>query len=499
MTESATFIVNDVDAPSLRDAVSRIASIGYCEKHICDRLGLSDITELMWRALPIYRDERLAARDALDLAIDLFLLQGAITIDELNLLMDKADQDIFIRSGLLFVDEKCLARASLFPVGRNLIFSDHTSPGFPHPGCVDVPHDQVMYVGTDSRWLAHATVRRPAGKTLDLCTGSGVHALLAASHSQRVVAVDINPRAARCTRFNAQVSGAANIEIAVGDLFEPVCGERFDLITANPPFVPSPVDAIGFRDGGQSGEDVQRRIVAGLPEHLAPGGIAQIVTELGERENEPLSDRLREWLNGAPMDILIHRLCVHTAASYAIGHAKGYDTYAVFFDSVSDWAGNLRAQGYTQIASVLLAFQWSDPASGSPWTRIEELYPPRSEAGKEIEEVFLTERMVRRPDFCRILEHSRIRRAGPIGLMEACVLGSGLRADTQAQLLGRAFPILKYLNPIELEVLTLMEEPLEFSELLALTQDRGIRSEDVYTSVGSLIRSGFILPTPVEL
>jgi Methyltransferase small domain len=247
-------------------------------------------------------------------------------------LFDKAYQDLLVRAGLLLIDEKGLARAraSLFPVGDSLVFSDHAWPSLPHPGCVNVPYDQVMSVGTDSRWLARATVRQPVGAALDLCTGSGVHAILAASHSQRVLAVDINPRAARCTRFNIQASGATNVEVMVGNLYEPVGGELFDLITATPPFVPSPVDSLQFRDGGRSGEDVQRRIIAGLPHHLAPGGIAQIVTELGERGDEQLSDRLREWLGGAPMDIYILRLRENSATGYAIGHADGNDTFAPF-------------------------------------------------------------------------------------------------------------------------------------------------------------------------
>ena len=55
-------------------------------------------------------------------------------------------------------------------------------------------------------------MRRRVRRTLDLCTGSGIHALLAAAHSERVLAVDINPRAAQCARCNAQVAGAKNIE-----------------------------------------------------------------------------------------------------------------------------------------------------------------------------------------------------------------------------------------------------------------------------------------------
>ena len=159
-----------------------------------------------------------------------------------------------------------------------------------------------------------------------------------------------------------------NLEAMEGDLFEPVRGERFDLITANPPFVPSPVNAIRFRDGGHSGEEIQRRIVAGLPDHLAPGGTAQIVTELGEHDSEPIVNRLREWLDGAPMDIHVLRLNEYTATKYAIGHAKG-DEYPEFLDSVQAWAGNLRAQGYARVVSVIVSFQWSDPRAALLGTR----------------------------------------------------------------------------------------------------------------------------------
>jgi len=496
MIESATFLVDDSDVIALSNAVSHLASIGYCETRICERLGLSNLTEILWRALPIYREERLVMHDALDLAIDLFFLQGTISIDELKQLFDNADRDVLIRAGLLLIDEKkCFARATLYPVGDRLVFSDHAWPKLPHPGCINVPYDQVMYVGTDSRWLARTTMRRPMGSTLDLCTGSGVHALLASSHSQRVVAVDINPRATRCTHFNAQVSGVTNIEVAVGDLFEPVGGECFDLITANPPFVPSPVNSLRYRDGGHSGEDVLRRIVVGLPHHLAPVGIAQIVTELGEREDESLSDRLRVWLNGAPMDILILRLGENSATSYAIGHADSDDDYDAFLNSVHDWSNNLRKQGYTKIISVLLTFQWSNPTLGTPWTRIEESQPPNSDASAEVESMFLAERMARQPNLYEMIEKRQMHRTGHIGLMEARVLGSELRANAQAQLLGKALPIFKWLNPVEQEVLMLMEKPLTLPELLALTLEFDLPEDDVFAAVSSLIRSGFVILT----
>lgn len=239
----------------------------------------------------------MANRDPLALAIDLFLLQGSLLADELDRLFALPERDVLIQVGLLVIDETGLARAraSLFPVGDRLIFSDHAWPELPHPGYATVPCDHVMAIGSDSRRLARCTIRRPFRAALDLCTGSGIHALLASIHSSQVLAVDINPRAARCTRFNAQASDTTNLEIVVGDLFEAVRGGPFDLITANPPFVPSPLETLRFRDGGRSGKDLQKRIVTGLPHHLAPGGMAQVVIE---HQIDPVERKILSRMDG---------------------------------------------------------------------------------------------------------------------------------------------------------------------------------------------------------
>ncbi|MGD0092371.1 MAG: methyltransferase [Planctomycetota bacterium] len=496
LAEPASFLVEDSDVCALRAAVARIAGAGYCEAQVRDRLGLADLAQLQWRALPIYREERLAKRDALACLIDLFLLQGAIPADELNRWAGNTVSDALIRTGILAVDEKGLARAqaSLFPVANCLVFSDHAWPMLPHPGRMSVPYDQVMFVGTDTRWLARATVRRPRGAALDLCTGSGIHALLAAPHSQHVLAVDINPRAVRCARFNAQATGAGNVEVAAGDLFEPARGARFDLITANPPFVPSPLNALGFRDGGRSGENIQRRIVAGLPQHLARGGSAQIVTELGERDNEPLAERVREWLGNAPLDIHVLRLREHSAAEYAIGHASGTeDTFGAYLDSVQAWSNNLKAQGYARVVAVLLAFQWSDPALGPPWTRIEEALPPLRDAGYEIEGAFCAERLARRPNLRELLEHGRLRRPGPIGMIESRVLGSELHPTAEARLLGKALPVVQWLDPVERELLIRINGATTLAELCAIAREINLDKEAVLAAVQSLLRRGLIL------
>jgi release factor glutamine methyltransferase len=106
-------------------------------------------------------------------------------------------------------------------------------------------------------------------EVLDMGTGSGVCALVAARHARRVVAVDINPVAARCAGINARLNHLEQrIEVRHGDLFAAVAGERFDLILFNPPFQRGvPRDDC---DRAWRSTDVAERFAAGLRDHLKP-------------------------------------------------------------------------------------------------------------------------------------------------------------------------------------------------------------------------------------
>ncbi len=75
-----------------------------------------------------------------------------------------------------------------------------------------------------------------ADRVLDMGTGSGVNAVLAASRSLEVVAVDINPHALAAAQDNAARNGVADrIEVRHSDVFSNVDG-AFDLIIFDPPF-----------------------------------------------------------------------------------------------------------------------------------------------------------------------------------------------------------------------------------------------------------------------
>src|SRR5207248_1145451 len=103
------------------------------------------------------------------------------------------------------------------------------------------PREPVMYLGGDSYALAYLAPAPPeGGRALDLCSGSGVHAILAALRgAARAIGVDVSPRAIAFARWNAALNGVAErCEFRRGDLYAPLRAEeedaRFDLILANP-------------------------------------------------------------------------------------------------------------------------------------------------------------------------------------------------------------------------------------------------------------------------
>jgi release factor glutamine methyltransferase len=82
---------------------------------------------------------------------------------------------------------------------------------------------------------------------LDMGTGSGAMAIIAAQYCKKVVAVDISPIAVDCARNNATINHVADrVEVRQGNLFDAVkAEEKFSLIVFNPPFMDgSPSDLL---------------------------------------------------------------------------------------------------------------------------------------------------------------------------------------------------------------------------------------------------------------
>jgi ribosomal protein L3 glutamine methyltransferase len=139
---------------------------------------------------------------------------------------------------------------------------------------------------------------RRVTRVLDLCTGTGCLAILAALAFPRakIDAVDLSAGALALARRNVATHRLGDrITLHRGDLFQPLAGQRYDLILSNPPYV----DARGMAKlppeyqheprmalaAGDDGLDLVRRILAEAPRHLRKGG--GLVCEIG-RGRKPL-------------------------------------------------------------------------------------------------------------------------------------------------------------------------------------------------------------------
>jgi release factor glutamine methyltransferase len=154
--------------------------------------------------------------------------------------------------------------------------------------------------------LERTRARSMLGSALDLCTGSGCVAIAfaRARPTWSVTASDISPAALGVARDNAHRTGAIRtLELLEGALFAPVAGRRFDLVSANPPYIPSseilslPADVRSFEpllalDGGPDGLDLVRQIAAQAAAHLTPGGL--LALEIGADQGETTSAVLQQ-------------------------------------------------------------------------------------------------------------------------------------------------------------------------------------------------------------
>jgi ribosomal protein L3 glutamine methyltransferase len=130
------------------------------------------------------------------------------------------------------------------------------------------------------------------GRVLDLCTGSGCLAILAAMRfaDATVDAADISRDALAVARINVRDHGLdERVRLLRGDLYGAVGAERYDLILTNPPYVDAPGMA-GLPPecrheprralaGGRDGLKFVRRIIAEAPRHLTATG--SLLCEVG--------------------------------------------------------------------------------------------------------------------------------------------------------------------------------------------------------------------------
>ena len=154
------------------------------------------------------------------------------------------------------------------------------------------------WTALQSRWAADVLEDAPPGPVLELCSGAGHIGLLAISRQPRpLVCVDDSPVACSYARLNAESAGLAGlVDVRERDLDDAVApDERFALVLADPPWVPSdqthrhPEDPPAAIDGGPDGLDAARACLRVARPHLLPGG--SILLQLGTREQASALER----------------------------------------------------------------------------------------------------------------------------------------------------------------------------------------------------------------
>jgi len=259
-------------------------------------------------------------------------------------------------------DGTIVLRARILPVGDLYMASDD----FPAADAGKEPADYVAAFTPTSQILDALTPRRRVRRALDVGSGSGVQALFAARHADAVVATDLNERALAFVDLNAALNGFTNIETRAGSLFEPVAGERFDLITCNAPYVVSPERRWLYRDSGFNADEVSEQVVAAAAEHLEADGFATLLVSWVAEDEDSRDEHPLDWTDELDCDDWILPIWESDALSHAATCGPSTST-----GSASTGSPRARSccTGGTEAARTRRASTRSTRTSGRPASR----------------------------------------------------------------------------------------------------------------------------------
>jgi release factor glutamine methyltransferase len=157
-----------------------------------------------------------------------------------------------------------------------------------------------VYIPQDDTWLLvnalAAAGIRPGAHVLDIGCGTGALSIAAArTRPASITAADVSRRAVYSARINTVLYGVS-ARIERGDALELVAGRTFDLILANPPYVPGVAERPRGRnrawDAGLDGREMLDRLCVNAPLLLAPGG-TMLMVHSGLCDEEKTVQQLR--------------------------------------------------------------------------------------------------------------------------------------------------------------------------------------------------------------
>ncbi|MFN2629159.1 MAG: methyltransferase [Gaiellaceae bacterium] len=336
------------DTAAAKRLGAALRRVGYTEDGIAGLLGEDAYTEGR-AAVPVH--ERRLPQTKLATAVRLLFLERPVPREDAVRALGAKGVGALAATGLAAVGDDVVPQARITPVNELLLASD----GFSHDH--DDPPDYVATYTPTSRLCDLLTPRPRVRRALDIGTGNGVHALLAAHHSDHVVATDVNPRALALTELNAALNGLANVECRRGSLLEPVAGETFDLITCNAPYVVSPESRWAYRDSGFDADEVSARLVREAAAHLNDRGFATLLVSWVLRQQEDTNAAALAWVEASGCDGWI----LPVFGGDPLDHAAGWnehlssdrDAYNAAIDQWTDYLDGLGVQWITEGGIVL--------------------------------------------------------------------------------------------------------------------------------------------------
>jgi methylase of polypeptide subunit release factors len=301
--------------------------------------------------------------------------------------------------------EQLVPQGRIVPVEDVLLASD----GFTRDA--DDPPDYVATYTPTARTCDLLTPRKRCGRALDVGTGSGIHALLAAHHAKHVVAVDVNERALAYTELNAALNGLDNVECRAGSLFEPVDGESFDLITCNAPYVVSPEQRWTYRDSSFHGDGITAHVVDAAASHLVDGGYATMLGSWLIVDEDDPEARPAAWARATSCDAWILTSIesdpLEHAASWNASFFADKETYEEALERWTRYLGELDARGVGEGAILL------HRRRGRAGLRVDEIDEDTLDpAGDQIRRAFANRERLAETD----IRDARLKRAMPLRL-----------------------------------------------------------------------------------
>jgi precorrin-6B methylase 2 len=330
---------------------------GFEETPICARAGIASLYEL-----PLLQD-RSAFREPTDpqsLFVRLFLDCDRIPWSVVRSTLSSSDLEALETLGLVHDAHDdgamCASTVAIYPMNELFIASDRR---YDFDSTASVPPSDLVFspMTRETQRFLRLMPRESCDHLLDVCTGTGVAGLTAAAKfARQVTLVDVAARSVRFAEFNVALNALSNVRVLQGDVYEPVAGERFGVIIAHPPYVPALETEFVFRDAGVDGEEVTRKVIAGLGAHLGVGGQFFCECMLTERTDVTLEERLREMLDdeNEEFDVVIAQGRSTDPLHYLSDQARaGYSS----FDSLARWSEILDELKIEQLVFVSILME----------------------------------------------------------------------------------------------------------------------------------------------